>query len=258
MIKSPRELRQAIRSGRFGGLTTGHAPGYVQANLAIVPSEAAGDFVAFCKANASACPVLAVSRPGEPNLPELGFGIDVRCDLPAYRVYRNGIHTETPADVSALWQPDHVAVAIGCWFSMEEALLRAGVRLRHCELGIQGPLFRTNRAAVAVGRFGGPIVVSMRPFVCEHVEIVKEITARFPRVHGAPLHGGSASALGIADLTKPDFGEPMEILPNEVPLYWGCGLTALTTLQASGIPLFITHAPGAMLVTDIGNVSLMD
>ena len=98
----------------------------------------------------------------------------------------------------------------------------------------------------------------MRPFVREHVGIVKEITARFPRVHGAPLHEGPASALGITDLTRPDFGEPMEILSNEVPLYWGCGLTALTTLQASGIPLFITHAPGAMLVTDIGNVSLMD
>jgi uncharacterized protein YcsI (UPF0317 family) len=169
MIKSPRELRQATRSGRFRGLTTGHAPGYVQANLAIVPSEAAGDFVDFCKANADACPVLAVGKPGKPNLPALGVDIDVRSDLPAYRVYRNGVHTETPADVSALWQPDHVAVAIGCWFSMEEALLRAGVRLRHCELGIQGPLFRTNRPAVAVGCFRGPdrgVHASIRTRAC--------------------------------------------------------------------------------------------
>jgi uncharacterized protein YcsI (UPF0317 family) len=258
MINSPQELRRIIRSGRFQGLTTGHAPGYVQANLAIVPSVIAEDFVAFCKANARACPVVAVGRPGEPNFPSLGIDIDVRSDLPGYRVYREGLHTESTADISSLWQTDHVAVAIGCWFSMEAALLRAGVRLRHCELGIQGPLFRTNRAAVPVGRFGGSLVVSMRPFMQEHVAIVREVTGRFPRVHGEPLHEGPASALGIVDLMQPDFGEAMEILPNEVPLYWGCGLTALTSLQASRIPLFITHAPGAMLVTDIRNDSLAD
>jgi uncharacterized protein YcsI (UPF0317 family) len=258
MLRGPHELRQAIRAGHFRGLTTGHAPGYVQANLAIVPFEAAEEFVAFCRANARACPVLAVGRPGEPNLPALGKDLDVRRDLPAYRVYRDGRHSETVSDMAALWQDDHVAVAIGCWFSMEDALRRAGVRLRHCELGIQGPLFRTVRAAVPVGRFAGPLVVSMRPFSADQVATVKQITGRFPRVHGAPLHEGSASALGIADVKRPDFGEPMDILQGEVPLYWGCGLTALAALESARIPLFMTHAPGAMLVTDLRNDSLAD
>lgn len=256
MIASPRELRQAIRTGEFAGLTTGQAPGYVQANLAIVPSRFAADFVAFCHANARACPVLAVGEPGDPALPALGAGIDVRRDLPAYRVYRDGRHVDTLADISALWQADHVAVAIGCWFTMEDALARAGVRLRHVELGIQGPLFRTNRPAREVGLFGGPLVVSMRPFAAREVAVVKEVTGRFPRVHGGPIHQGAPQALGITDLSCPDFGEAMDVLPGEVPLYWACGLTALAALAAARLPLFVTHAPGAMLVGDVRNDTL--
>jgi uncharacterized protein YcsI (UPF0317 family) len=256
MIATPHELRRVIRAGTFSGLTTGHAPGYVQANLAIVPASVAADFVGFCRANASACPLLAVGSPGDPGLPTLGADIDVRTDLPAYRVYRDGRHVDTPADISPLWRSDHVAVAIGCWFSMEDALLQAGVRLRHVELGIQGPLFRTSRPSCSSGQFGGPVVVSMRPFAAREVPVVKAVTGRFPRVHGAPLHEGSGDALGIPDLTKPDFGEAMDVLPGEVPLYWGCGLTALAALERAKIPLFITHAPGAMLVTDLRNDSL--
>lgn len=251
VIRSPRELRCRIREGRFEGLTTGHAPGHVQANLAIVPVAAATDFVAFCRANATACPVLAVGEPGDPRLPDLGADIDVRSDLPAYRIYRHGRHSETVGDISPLWQPDHVAVAIGCWFSMEDALGRAGVRLRHVELGIQGPLFRTDKPSVSVGPFGGPLVVSMRPFARHEVATVNAVTGRFPRVHGAPIHAGDPRALGIADLAQPDFGEPIPVSDADVPLYWGCGLTAVAALEQSGLPLFITHAPGSMLVTDL-------
>lgn len=257
-MNAPGELRRAIRTRQFNGLTTGFASGYVQCNLAVVPATHAADFVAFCRANATACPVLAVGKPGDPSLPALGADIDVRTDLPAYRVYREGRYVDTPTDILRLWQPDHVAVAIGCWFSMEEALLRARVRLRHVELGIQGPLFRTNRSTVAVGQFGGRLVVSMRPFSAKDVPLVRQITGRFPRVHGAPIHQGAGTALGIPDIGRPDFGEPIDILPGEVPLYWGCGLTALASLESSRIPLFITHAPGAMLVTDLSNDSLAD
>jgi uncharacterized protein YcsI (UPF0317 family) len=257
MTRSPRELRQDIRAGRLQGLTTGLAAGYVQTNLAILPSACAGDFVAFCRGNERACPLIAVGTPGDPSLPSLGADLDVRTDLPAYRVYRHGRHADTIGNISALWQDDHVAVAIGCWFSMEDALLRASVRLRHVELGIQGPLFRTNLPTAAVGAFGGPLVVSMRPFRRDQIAIVKEVTSRFPRVHGGPIHEGAPSALGIADLTRPDFGEPMEILPEEIPLFWGCGLTVLTALERSQIPLFITHAPGAMLITDLLNDDLI-
>jgi len=258
MMTSPQELRRAIRAGEFKGLTTGLASGYVQANLAIVPASHAEDFLAFCKANALACPVLGVSEPGDPSLPALGENIDVRTDLPAYRVYRHGQHVGTHSDITTLWQDDHVAVAIGCWFSMEDALTNAGVRLRHVELGIQGPLFRTNRSSVPIGAFDGPMVMSMRPFANQEVATVKKVTGRFPRVHGAPIHEGPADALGIADVAIPDFGEPMAVLPGETALWWGCGLTALTALERAKPPLFITHSPGAMLVADLRNDELSD
>lgn len=253
---TPRDIRRAAWQERYTGLTTGLAPGYVQANLAILPASDAAEFVAFCNANAQACPVLAVSAPGSPHMPELGADIDVRTDLPAYWVYRDGRRAETVKDISAFWQSDHVAVAIGCWFSMEDALTRAGVRLRHLELGIQGPIFRTRRETVPVGRFGGPLVVSMRPFAARDVDTVTEVTRRFVRSHGAPLHAGDPAELGIEDIGTPDFGEVLLPLPNEVPMYWGCGLTALAALERSGIPLFITHAAGAMLVTDLRNETL--
>ncbi len=253
---SPQDVRRAAWQQRFDGLTTGLAPGYVQANLAVLPASEAADFVAFCRANAAACPVLAVGSPGVPRLPELGADIDVRTDLPAYWIYRDGKRAATVTDIAALWRADHVAVAIGCWFSMEDALVRAGVRLRHVELGIQGPLFRTTRQTVRVGRFGGPLVVSMRPFAVDAVDTVRQVTARFSRVHGAPLHVGDPGALGIADIARPDFGEVLTPLAGEVPMFWGCGLTALTALEQSGLPLFITHAAGAMLVTDLRNDAL--
>jgi uncharacterized protein YcsI (UPF0317 family) len=255
---NPQDLRRAAREEHFSGLTTGLASGYVQANLAILPAADASDFVAFCHANPQACPVLAVGAPGDPRLPALGDEIDVRTDLPAYWVYRDGRRAECVRDISSLWQDDHVAVAIGCWFSMEDALTRAGVRLRHVELEIQGPLFRTRRETIHVGKFGGPLVVSMRPFAQEAVATVIEVTGRFSRVHGAPLHIGDPGPLGINDPVKPDFGEALVPLEGEVPMYWGCGLTALTALERSRIPLFITHAPGAMLVTDLRNDDLED
>jgi uncharacterized protein YcsI (UPF0317 family) len=258
VISSPQELRRAIRAGRFEGLTTGHAPGYVQANLAVVPAAVAEEFVAFCRMNARACPVLAVGVPGDPHIAALGADLDVRTDVPAYWVFRDGVRAETVSDITALWQPDHVAVAIGCWFSMEAALSRAGVRLRHVELGIQGPLFRTRLETAPVGRFGGPLVVSMRPFAPPEVATVRAVTGRFERVHGAPVHEGDPAALGIADLARPDFGEPIPLSGDDVPLYWGCGLTALAALERARLALFITHAAGAMLVTDLLNDDLAD
>jgi len=171
------ELRRAIRAGTFDGLTTGLVPGAVQVNLAVLPSRYADDFVTFCRANDAACPVLAVGKAGDPTLPGLGEDIDVRTDCPAYWVYGDGIR-KTAQDIRAYWQRDLVSVAIGCWFSMEDALRRAGVRLRHLELGLQGPLMRTNRATVPVGDFGGPLVVSMRPFAADEVATVKAVTGR--------------------------------------------------------------------------------
>ena len=253
---SPHELRNTARTGAFTGLTTGHVPGFVQANLAILPARHASDFIEFCSLNARACPVLAVTEPGDPSMPAFGQEIDVRSDLPAYWVYRDGERVGTTHDVSDLWENDHVAVAIGCWFSVEEALLDAGVRLRHLELGIQGSLFRTNRDTIPVGRFGGPMVASMRPFAESDVDTVVDVTGRFEKVHGAPIHIGDPGELGIADISAPDFGEVLVPKADEVPIYWGCGLTALTALEHAKLPMFITHAAGAMLVSDLRNSDL--
>ncbi|MES2282999.1 MAG: DUF1445 domain-containing protein [Pseudomonadota bacterium] len=257
-MTSALDLRLAIRRGDYTGLTTGRAPGYVQANLLVLPQLHVNDFLDFCSLNAFACPVLGVGEVGNPRIPALGTDMDVRTDLPGYQVHRPGLAPQEVTDIVDVWRDDLVAVVIGCWFSMEDALQKSGIRLRHVELGIQGPLFRTNVETRGKGVFGGPLVVSMRPFAQESVDLVREVTSRFSRVHGGPLHLGDPSALGIADMARPDFGEVLLPLPGEIPMYWGCGLTATVALQKSGVDFFITHAPGKMLVTDCLNSSLSD
>lgn len=250
-MNSAQVLRQDIRRGAHSGLTTGRAPGFVQANLTLLPANHADDFLKFCELNPAACPVLGVSKRGAFDLPTLADDLDVRTDLPGYLVHRTGQPPLAVPDLGAVWRDDLVAVATGCWFSVEDALADAGIRLRHRELGLQGPLFKTNRETTRVGLFGGPLVVSMRPFADADVAAVKRLTSNFPQAHGAPLHEGDAAALGITDLLAPDFGEVLLPLPGETPLFWACGLTAMVALQQSGLPFFITHAPGQMLVTDL-------
>ena len=249
MCESGRDVRRAARSG-FDGLTVGRAPGYVQANLVLLPASHADAFEDFCGNNPAACPLVARGAPGDPAPAALGTDLDLRTDLPAYLVHEGGV-ARRAGDLLGAWRDDLVAFAVGCWFGAEAALRRAGVRLRHVELGIQGPLFRTGRPAVPAGPFRGPLVVSMRPFADRDVATVEAVTARLPLSHGAPLHRGDPAALGIRDPDRPDWGEPLPPEPGETALYWGCGLTALAALQAAALPFFVTHAPGAMLVTDL-------
>lgn len=251
MGETGRDIRLAARSGALAGLTVGRARGFAQANLFVLPAAAAGEFVAFCEANPQACPLLGVSAPGDPRIPALGADLDVRTDLPAYLLHSAGAAPQRVTQLLDTWQPDSVAVAVGCWFGAEAALAEAGIRLRHVELGIQGPLLRTGVETVRVGPFGGPLVVSMRPFAAADVPRVVEITARLPRSHGAPVHVGDPAALGIANPEAPDWGEPLPTEPGEVRVYWGCGLTALAALLGAGLAEFASHAPGAMLVTDL-------
>ncbi|MDC7786264.1 DUF1445 domain-containing protein [Rhodoplanes sp. TEM] len=242
-------VRRATRVG-WDGLTVGRAPGHVQANLVVLPERFADDFAAFCTANPAACPLLARGTPGAVALPTLAQDLDLRSDLPAYLVHENGCARRV-GDLRSVWRGDLVAFAIGCWFGAEAALRAAGIRLRHVELGIQGPLFRTDRRTVACGPFAGPLVVSMRPFATADVETVAAITAALPRSHGAPIHAGDPAALGIMHPDMPDWGEPLRPEPGETALFWPCGLTALAAVEAARVPFFITHAPGAMLVTDL-------
>jgi uncharacterized protein YcsI (UPF0317 family) len=252
---TPAELRRACREGRWDRPTAGVADGRVQANLMIVPREAAFDFLLFCQRNPKPCPVIEVVEAGRTE-PACAPGADLRTDLPRYRVYRDGKLAEERTDVRDLWQGDLVSFLIGCSFSFEEALAAAGVPLRHVEACCNVPMYRTGVETAPAGRFRGPLVVSMRPIPAGLVPRAVQVTGRFERVHGAPVHAGAPEALGIRDLGRPDFGDPVEIRPGEVPVFWACGVTPQAAALASGLPFCITHAPGHMFVTDLLNADL--
>ena len=233
------------------------APGFVQGNLVILPSAWATDFLHFCRANPKPCPLLAVGRPGDPSLPRVGIGIDVRSDLPRYRVFRDGELSEEAQDVHDHWRDDFVSFLIGCSFSFENALLSSGINVRHIELGRNVPMFRTNIDCVPAGRFAGKLVVSMRPLKPTEAIRAIEITGRLPLVHGAPVYFGNPAEIGVSDLTRPDYGDPVPLHADEVPVFWACGVTPQVALEAAKPPVAITHSPGCMLITDIREEDLL-
>ena len=246
----PAALRLACRSGAFAAPTAGHAPGRAQANLAILPQADAADFLLFCQRNPKPLPLIEVLAAGTREALSAP-GSDIATDAAGYRVYRDGALVEERTDVAALWRADLVGFLIGCSFSFEHALEAAGIPLRHLHQGRNVAMYRSTLACVPAGRFFGEMVVSMRPIRRSDVSQVIEICTRTPQSHGAPLHVGSPQALGIADLLRPDYGDPVDILDDEVPVFWGCGVTVQWVAQRSGIPLCITHAPGKMFVTDL-------
>lgn len=246
----PADCRAAIRAGRWTGHTSGLAHRHVQGNLVVLPQAWAGDFLLYCQRNPKPCPLLAVGEPGNPALPMLGKGIDLRSDLPRYRVWRDGRVADEPGDIRALWQADLVAFVIGCSFSFEQALLDEGIPLRHVQQGRNVAMYRTSRATQAAGPFHGPLVVTMRPMKAADAIRAVQITSRYPAVHGAPVHIGDPALIGIADLSRPDYGDAVEVMPDELPVFWACGVTPQAALVQAAPPLAITHAPGSMLITD--------
>src|SRR5262245_60097034 len=248
-----RDSRLACRRGAVTGSTAGLAPGYVQGNLAILPKDLAADFLRFCQANPKPCPIIGVSDVGDPRVPALGADLDSRTDLPCYRVWHNGALVAETGDVSAWWRDDLVTFVIGCSYSFEEALLADGIPMRHIERGVRVPMYRTSIACTPAGPFAGPMVVSMRPLTPAHAIRAIQITTRFPAVHGAPVHIGLPERIGIADIAKPDHGDVVEVRPDELPVFWACGVTPQAVIAAVKPPFAITHAPGSMLVTDLLN-----
>ena len=245
------EARRLIREGGWSGSTAGLAEDYAQANLVILPEAYAPDFRRFCALNPRPCPLLAVTEPGNPDPGEIALGADLRSDVPRYRIYRDGRVEGDVADITSLWRSDFVAFLLGCSFTFEKALIRAGIPIRHLELGCTVPMFRTSVSCEPSGPFEGPLVVTMRPLPERLVEAATEVTGRFPRSHGAPIHAGDPRELGISDLSLPDYGDPVPVLPGEVPVFWACGVTPQAAVQGAGIPLMITHAPGHMFITDL-------
>lgn len=250
---TPREVRQTIRAGRWAGPTAGMAPGFVQANLVILPQNWAFEFLLFCQRNPRPCPLLEVTEPGDPKPRELAKDSDLRTDLPLYRVYREGRLSEESTDITGLWREDLVSFLIGCSFTFESALLEEGIPVRHVEMGVNVPMYITTVPCRRAGRLRGPMVMSMRPIPAAMVARAVTATALFPAVHGAPLHIGEPEAIGIGDLSRPDYGDPVEIREGEVPVFWGCGVTPQAILMASQPPFAITHAPGHMFVSDKRN-----
>ena len=249
-------VRRLIRQGLWAGHTSGLADEHVQGNLVILPQALADDFLRYCQRNPNPCPLLAVSEPGQHLLPRLGADIDIRTDVPRYRVWRDGELVDEPSDITALWRDDLVSFVIGCSFSFEQALMEAGLPLRHVEQGRNVAMFRTHVPTEAAGPFNGPLVVTMRPMRAAAVIRAVQVTSRFPNVHGAPVHIGDPSLIGITDLSKPDYGDAVEVMPDELPVFWACGVTPQAAIQQARPAFCITHAPGAMLITDLLNSQL--
>jgi len=245
------QLRARIRSNQFFGNTSGLMPGLVQGNIVVLPADVAEEFIVFCRLNTIPCPVIGFSRPGDPSLPTLGSDLDIRVDVPEYCVFREGELCETVADINDYWQDDSVAIVIGCSYSFEDALMSAGYRIRNIDLGLNVSMYDTNIFTQATEHFSGNTVVSMRPFKPENIAAVIDITSDFSKTHGAPIHIGDPAAIGISNIQQPNYGDVVPIGVDEVPVFWGCGVTSQRILRDAKLPLVITHAPGKMLITDV-------
>lgn len=250
-LAAARAARAAHRAGHAEP-TSGIAAGLTQANLIAVPADWAFETLLFAQRNAKPCPVLEVIESGQVES-RLAPGSDIRTDIGRYRIWRDGELTDEVADASAAWaeHPDLVTFLIGCSFTFESGLVQAGIPIRHQELGRNVPMYRTSVQCEPAGRLRGEMVVSMRPIPAGRVADAVQISGRTPAVHGAPVHIGDAASLGIADLSRPDFGDAPELRDGEVPVFWACGVTPQAAIMASKPPFAVTHAPGYMFITDV-------
>jgi len=251
------ELRQLIRHDKFNENTSGFAQGCVQGNIVILPKDWANDFLQFCQFNPKPCPLIGMSEnAGDFLLPELGKDIDIRSDVPGYRLFVDGTFQQEFTDIKELWRNDLVTFVLGCSFSFEDALIADGLEIRNISENKNVPMYRTNIPCKTAGRFSGETVVSMRPMLAKDAIRAIQICSRFPSVHGAPIHFGQPELIGIDDINKPDYGDSVTIKENEVPVFWACGVTPQLVLEQTKPPFCITHSPGKMLVTDIANSTL--
>ena len=253
----PADVRRKIRDGEITGPTAGMCGGYAQANLVILPKDYAEDFKEFARKNPKPCPILEIVE-GTPDVHDMGEGANLVTDIPRYFIYKNGVKVDEVTDASKYWQKDFTGFLIGCSFSFEAALLEEDIPVRHIEEGRNVPMYLTNIPCTPAGIFHGNMVVSMRPMTPNKAIRAAVITAGMPRVHGAPIHMGDPLAIGISDLSKPDFGDPVTVREGEIPVFWPCGVTPQAAVMAAKPSVAITHAPGHMLITDIKNSALKD
>lgn len=248
---SLRDVRRAIRDGTYASHTAGLGQGYLQANLAIMPERFALDFMRYCQRNPKPCPVTGVSDTGDPRMATMGRDLDIRSDVPAYNVYRDGVLAETTPDITDIWTDDLVVFALGCSFTFEHALIRAGIPVWHIENDTTVPMFRSNIDTVPAGPFSGKMVVSMRAIPEDRVAEAARISGRFPLAHGAPVHWGDPEQIGIGDISAPEWGDAAPVGEGQIPVFWACGVTPQVAIEAAALPICITHRPGHMLISDI-------
>jgi uncharacterized protein YcsI (UPF0317 family) len=249
-LADPAQVRRGIRAGTFTAFTNTVAPGYVQGNLVILPERHADGFENFCRRNPRPCPLIGVSRPGSPRIPELAEDMDLRTDVGEYRIFRDGAASTTATGIADLWRGDFVAFVLGCSFSFEHALRIAGVALRHIEEGNVSAMYVTGIDTESSGDFRGKLVVSMRPLRSADAKRAVAVTSRFPSFHGPPIHIGKPDEIGV-DLQRPYGGHGLTTLrDDEIPVFWACGATAQVAIEMARLPLAITHSRAHMVVTD--------
>jgi uncharacterized protein YcsI (UPF0317 family) len=245
------ELRAAIRRREWTEETVGLALGHLQLNLAVVPKSKAYDMLLFCTRNPAPCPVLEVTEPGSPLLRTLAKGADLRTDIPKYRVYKHGELVAETTDITEWWRDDFVGFLLGCSLTFENAMLKAGLPLRHLEANTRIPVYISGIECEPAGEFSGPMVVSMRPIPAHLVPRAVQVTTRYARAHGAPIHIGDPAAIGIKDLDRVDFGDPPVMRPGDVPCFWACGITPQAVAMRVKPDILISHAPEHMFVSDL-------
>lgn len=248
---SAAEVRAAARAGSWRGTTRGAAPGHVQCNLVVLPARDAEAFAEWCALNPRVAPLLARSEPGDRRLLGLGESIDLSTDLPAYVRFEHGVAVEEVADLGPWWTDDLVGFAFGCSFSLEDALRDAGVALRYADRGFGGAIYATAIETEPFGQFAGPLVASMRPLRPDDARLAVAVSERYPQLHGAPVHVGDPSAIGV-DLDRPlDAIGAVDVAPDEVPVFWACGVTTQMVLERARPARAFTHVSARMLVTDL-------
>ena len=257
LSEHPRMLRQSIRKGKFFRSTGGLHLGKVQANLVMLPASEALEFLIFCFRNPKPCPVIEVVEAGSFEPIVSAPGADLRTDIPKYLVYENGKLVTETTDITKYSNQQMVSFLLGCSYTFEYALLNAGIPIRHIEQNTIVPMYVTSIETKPTHNLYGPLVVTMRPIPKRQLEKTIQITSQYPSVHGSPVHVDNFQDIGIKNLSKPDFGDPVEIKKDEIPVFWACGITPQIVAQTSKPPLMITHSPGHMFVTDLDNDKLL-
>lgn len=244
-----KEFRKEIAEGKFASATAGYCEGNVQANMFVIPKQYADDFERFAAKNNKAIPVLEVVRDSHYSS-LLAQGSNLLNELPAYDIFENGQFINRVSNIEEFYNEDLVFFLIGCSFTFETSLINAGIELRHVTCKQNVTMYDTNIALEPEGIFHGNMVVSMRPIKKERVADACVVTSHFPHMHGSPIHVGYPEMIGIEDISKPDYGDAVEIKDDEIPLFWPCGVTPQNVLREVKLPFAITHAPGHMFVSD--------